>query len=171
MSEIIRLEKKISLPSEFLDQKIRSHLLNRVRDVFKNDCTKEYGYILNIKKLLQIKSNYISSVNSENMFHVELKAEVVKPEIGKIFEDEICMIFNGGIFINVYNKFKVLIPINYISEYNFQAKDRTFQHSTDEKKIIKEGDIIKVKINGIKYANKQFSCFGEMIENKEENKE
>ena len=70
------------------------------------------------------------------------------------------MIFSGGLFINIKNKIKLLIPISSLSDYKFDASTKTFK---GEKSVIKENDEIKIKITGIKYSKKNFNCFGELI--------
>jgi DNA-directed RNA polymerase subunit E'/Rpb7 len=65
------------------------------------------------------------------------------------------MVFSSGLFVNVMNKFKVLIPINYLENYLFE--NNYFINSIN-KNTIKEGDKVKFEITGIKYSKKQFNC-------------
>jgi hypothetical protein len=73
------------------------------------------------------------------------------------------MIFSGGIFLNVKNKLKVLIPLTSIPEYEFNQPENIFVHKKNKKQI-KESDILKVLITGTKYSKQNFSCFGNLIE-------
>jgi DNA-directed RNA polymerase subunit E'/Rpb7 len=110
--------------------------------------------------LVNIKDNYISS-NCQNIFIVVFDAEILKPEVGKIFEGVVCMIFGSGIFINIYNKLKVLIPLSSIPEYEYNSSSNQFEKKT---KIIKQNDTVKVKISGTKYSKQSYSCFGTIEE-------
>jgi DNA-directed RNA polymerase subunit E'/Rpb7 len=85
----------------------------------------------------------------------------LKPEIDAVYTDKVSMIFSGGIFINIKNKIKLLIPISSLKNYKFEQSTKTFVK--DDKTVIKENDEIKIKITGIKYSKKNFNCFGELI--------
>jgi DNA-directed RNA polymerase subunit E'/Rpb7 len=156
MSEIVVLEKKISIESEFLYKNLKDHLFNKLKKIYENECTKDNGYFLKINKILKIKDNFISS-NCENIFNVEFEAETLKPEIGKKIQGIVCMIFSGGIFINVENMMKILIPESNLKEYKFYQTETSFKYKNN---IIKKDDIITVCISGVKYSKKKFSCFG-----------
>jgi DNA-directed RNA polymerase subunit E'/Rpb7 len=162
ISKIV-IEKKICLNSEYLSGDIKSHLLNKIRDMTLNECTKDYGYFLNVNKIDRIKDNFISS-NCENVFSVLFEVDVLKPEINKVFMGKVCMIFLNGIFINIKDKLKVLIPISAITEYKFDQENKCFNlidlKDKKKKKVIKNDDELNVIISGIKYSKKNFSCFG-----------
>lgn len=160
MTDICIIEKKVCLNPEFLGKNLKKKVFEDIKNCTKNECSKEIGYILNVIKLRRIKNNYISSNNCEIILEVELVAEILKPEINKIFEDKVCMIFSGGIFLDIKGKFKVLIPQNSLLDFTFDPKTKSFCKDDIE---IQESDIIKVKITGIKYTKKNFSCFGELI--------
>ena len=159
--ETVIMERRVCIDNEYLHKDIYNHILTKIKETTINECTKEYGYILDIKKLIRIKDNYISNVNCDSIFVVEFSAEILKPEIGKNFTGEVCMLFPGGIFLNIKNKQKVLIPISTLKNYVYDPANKIFNKN---KKNIKEGDIIKVTITGTKYSKQNFSCFGVMIE-------
>ena len=155
------IEKRICLDHENLNSDIRKCIYEKIKESINNECTKEHGYILGVKRLIKIKDNYISNVNCDNIFIVEIEAYTLKPEIGKKFKGEVCMIFNGGIFLNIKNKQKVLIPVSTLKNYSYDTTNRRFQNN---KKQISVGDEINVEITGTKYSKQSFSCFGNMIE-------
>ena len=70
------------------------------------------------------------------------------------------MIFNGGVFVIVKNKLKVLIPVSELTNYTYNVADNTFYFKD---KILKKGDTIDISILDMKYSKKQFSCFGKII--------
>ena len=156
MTTIVVLEKKISIESEFLFKNLKEHLFNKLKRMYENECTKDNGYFLKINKILRIKDNFISS-NCENIFNVEFEAETLKPEIGKKINGTVCMIFSGGIFVNVENMMKILIPESNLKDYKFDQTETSFKCKN---KTIKKDDDITVCISGVKYSKKKFSCFG-----------
>ena len=161
MTTVLNIEKKICLPPESFDKNIKTHIFNKLKQDLENTCSKEYGYILEVNKLLKIKDNYISS-NCENIFIVDVEIVNLKPEIEKEFQGTICMIFSGGIFINVKNKLKVLVPTSYIIDYKFNQDKNIFINNENADIAIKQGDNLHVLISGIKYSKQNFSCFGKL---------
>jgi DNA-directed RNA polymerase subunit E'/Rpb7 len=160
MLDAVKIKDTICLNPEFLNSNIDNHIFDKIKECKINDCSKENGYIINIRKLLKILDNNISKVNCDLIFTVIYEADVLKPEIGKIFTDNVCMVFSSGLFVNVMNKFKVLIPINYLENYLFE--NNYFINSIN-KNTIKEGDKVKFEITGIKYSKKQFNCIAKIL--------
>ena len=161
----IIMERRVCIGHGYLNKDIKDVILDKIRENTKDECSKEFGYILNINKIVKIVDNYISNVNCENVFIVLFEAEVLKPENGKTFSGVVCMIFNGGIFLNIKNKQKILIPLMSLTKYTFDQTNKCFKSKTEKDKIIKEGSILDVVITGTKYSKKTFSCFGNLIEN------
>jgi DNA-directed RNA polymerase subunit E'/Rpb7 len=155
------IERKITIEPEFLYSDLKAKLFDTVKNVYENECTQENGYILKVNKIVNIKDNYISNVNSNIIFILDIDVDVLKPDINSIYTDKVSMIFGGGLFINIKNKIKVLIPVSSLINYKFDASTKTF--IKNDKTVVKENDEIKVKITGIKYSKKNFNCFGELI--------
>ena len=159
MTSLKIIKKRICSEPEFLDNNYKSYLFDKIKNLNKEECSREHGYFLEIKRIINIVDNNISS-NSEIVFIVEFEAETLLPEKGKEFEGVICMIFNGGVFVIVKNKLKVLIPVSELNNYTYNSTDNTFIFKD---KILKKGDDIKISILDMKYSKKQFSCFGKII--------
>lgn len=155
------ITKRIVLDDQFLDKNINNHILSKLKELAINDCSKEYGYIIDVKRIKKILDNYISNVNSELIFIVLFEAETIKPQIGSIFEDEVYLALKGGIFFEIKNKFKVLIPPSSLSEYSFSQDTKEYVKGLCK---IGKGTRCRIKITGVRYMNKNFDCFGEVIE-------
>ena len=154
------IERRICISHENLTYDIMDDILDKIKDITKNECSKDHGYILNVIKIVRIKDNYISNANCDTVFIVEFEAETLKPENGKVFSGEVCMIFAGGIFLNIKNKQKILIPTASLSNYTFDPVSKSFK---SKQKIIKEKMILDVMISGTKYSKQSFSCFGTLV--------
>jgi DNA-directed RNA polymerase subunit E'/Rpb7 len=155
--EILILQKKVSLPSCYLNQDYKQSLYNKLNMLLKNKCTKEHGYVVNINPDLKILDNSINS-NCMTLFTIEFSLETLKPYKNQILEGHVCMIFDQGIFVEIQGKMKVLIPASkYVGKYKYVIEDNVFSHND---MVIKEGDIISVKIELINYDKKGFNCIG-----------
>jgi DNA-directed RNA polymerase subunit E'/Rpb7 len=165
MASIKILEKRIVLESKYLDHDYMKSIKDRLEKVSLNSCSKEEGHVLEIHEITEIVDNYISNVNSEIVFIVKFKATVLKPEIGVDISDKVCMIFSGGLFMNIRDKFQVLIPFSSLESKNyvFQPENKTYFNS-ETKSIIAEGQECKIKISSIRFVKKNFKCFGELVD-------
>lgn len=154
------IRRRICIDAKFLDKtNIMDHILQKLRDLTKNECSSEHGYILKVIEIEDIISNKISPATSEIVFEVIFKAKNIKPKIDDIFEGIVCMILQEGILLEVENKFKVLIASSKLKDYEFDKN--MFKKGN---KIIKKNDIVSVSIKGVDYDKHKFSCYGELVE-------
>lgn len=154
----IEITRRVCLDPMCLDQNILDHLLQKIRDSTENECTKEYGYILSVDRLVEIEDNYVSAANSDIVFIVRFKARTLKPDMGTELSGVVCMVVTHGVFLSVKDKMKVLVPM---PGYTFDSENSCY---TKDDVIIKNGDTLSVRIIGSKYSKQNFSCYGSLIE-------
>ena len=162
MSSIQTISRRFCLEPEYLDNNYKYHLFQKIKRMMENECSKEYGYFINIIKILKIKDIDITS-NSEIVCNTEFQVETLLPIKGKEFTGNIGMIFNCGVFVIIKHKLKVLIPLEQLSDYTFDIINNTFVNNNDSSKILKKDYEIKISILDIRYSKNQFSCFGKII--------
>lgn len=148
------IRKRIFLESKYLDKKIKQHLLSKLREKMYNECTNDIGYILHIEDDIKI----ISNIN--NVFIVEFNAEIFKPEPNDEYDSKICMIYKDGIFVDIKDRQKMLIPASSLKDYTYNDENNTFYK--DDLHLSKD-DIIRCKISAVRYNNRKFSCFGSLV--------
>ena len=159
--QTVTIEKRICLSSKHLDQNIMDHLLSKITEFTYGNCTKEYGYIIKIIKINDIITHEISRANGDNIFNVSFEVQILKPEKDLEIEGTVCMIYKDGIFINILDKQKMLIPKSNLTDYIFDTELKLYK---DKKgKTIKMNDNIKAIITAVSYSNQKYSCFGSII--------
>ena len=148
------IEYNVVLEPRFLNQNIRQNLLNTViKNINKNKC-HEQGYIINVNKLISINYNNISRSESTSIFNINIEVDILKPEIGMKVKGRISMIFVGGIFLDVNNIMKIMIPSDYIDgEYKNEFGNISFGK-------FKKNMLISCMITQVRYTKKEFSCIG-----------
>lgn len=155
---MVLLTRKIMLSPEYLDEKVVSHhLLEILRKKTMNECTEKDGYIISLGKIKKVVDSIVTSANTDIIFTVIVEAVTLKPKVGDVLEGSVCMIFDKGIFVIIKNKMKILIPENSLQGYKYNVEKGTF---IKDKKSIVNGDVLKVKVSGVKYSKKNFNCFG-----------
>lgn len=156
---IIHITQKVPIEPQFLDSNIKTHIFNKIKQKMDGVCTLQTGYVLSVNKIIDIGDNIVDRANSLAIFNVTYEADVIKPEKGQIISGDVCMVFQHGIFVNISNKIKILIPSLSMSEYKYNNTDAFIGKSV----IIKNGINVTISITMIKYENKQFSCIGKLL--------
>ena len=152
------IERRICLESKFLDQNIVSNLLSKIQSSTTLECTKDYGYILDVTRIVKILTHEICRANTDNVFTVQFEAHTLKPEPGESMTGKVCMVYKDGIFITVCDKQKILIPKINLKDYIFDESVPCYKNS--EGSCIKDGDEITTIITAVQYQKKNYSCFG-----------
>ena len=155
----ITIEKRICIEPKFLNTKIREHLLEKIRKEFLEKCDQTYGYITKIFDKIKIVENIISTADIGVFFRVKFDALVFKPEVGTEYKGEVCMISLHGIFVEVFEKMKVLIPTAKMGSYKFDKSETNFKKG---KKTISIKDTVTISIDMIRYEKQNFSCIGSL---------
>jgi DNA-directed RNA polymerase subunit E'/Rpb7 len=129
------------------------HLLTKIIEETFGECSKEHGHILSVKRIMEILNN------EDTIFSVRFEADTLKPEAGAKFTGVVCMVYKDGIFVNVAEKQKMLIPAITLKGYTFDDVTGTYVKG---KTKIKEGDEIQVVVTAVKYNKQSFSCVGSL---------
>lgn len=156
------ITQKISIESKYLDSDIETHIFNKLKKNMEGRCTFDDGYIINIKRIVRIDSNKIARANSIVIFDVIYERDVLKPVEGQILNGKVCMVFQHGIFVDIYGKMKVLVPVKYMKGYNYNEDENKF---VGKHKNIELGLEISIDIMLTKYEKKEFSCIGKLHKN------
>ncbi len=158
---MVLLTRKILLSPHCLDNEVISrHIVDKLNTKVLNECTEKDGYVLSIGKINRIIDSVVTSANTDIICTVEFEASILKPKVGDVLEGNVCMVFDKGIFINIKDKMKVLVPENFIKGFIYNSEKASFINND---KKINNGVILKVKVSGVKYTKKNFNCFGVIV--------
>lgn len=149
----IIIERRVYIEPKYLDTNLMKHILNKIKQTTINECTKEYGHILSVDRIVEITANI------DTIFTVKFEVTTLKPEPGKKFDAVVCMIYKDGIFVNIAEKQKMLIPVVNLIDYKYNEAENVYINTKTKNKI-SMGDTIQIKVTAAKYSNQNFSCVG-----------
>jgi DNA-directed RNA polymerase subunit E'/Rpb7 len=149
------INQKVSIESKYLNSNTENHILDKLKKIMEGKCTLDNGYIIDVKRIINLGDNTIGGANSLVIFDVTYEVEILRPENGQILSGTVCMIFHHGIFVDIKGKMKVLIPSASMSSYIYNPSDNSFGP-------ISKGINVSIEIVMIKYEKKQFSCIGKL---------
>ena len=148
------ITRRVYLDPKFLDENIMVHLLKRCSELSVGECTKEYGHILSVNRILEVLNN------EDTIFTVRFEAETLKPKSGDKLSGKVCMLYKDGIFVQVSDKQKMLIPASSIKGYVYDDSSHIYSNG---KKKIKDGDNIEAIVTASQYSKQNFSCIGCLV--------
>jgi len=147
------IKRRVYLEPKYLDSNIRQHMLEEIKRITAQECSKEYGYILSVNRIVNMVND------NGTIFTVTFEANTLKPEPGKQMTGIVCMVYNDGIFIDIANKQKMLVPAVTLTGYEFDSELSSY---VGDEHTITKGDELDVIVTATKYSNGQFSCFGSL---------
>jgi DNA-directed RNA polymerase subunit E'/Rpb7 len=155
------VEKQVYLEPSFLDKNIKKHIQNQIEKDMIGNCSQEYGYVMNIGEGIEILSNSVSNTEVGVYFLVKFRVETLKPESGKKYTGKIFMLFQEGIFIEVIQKLKVLVPFDKLAQigYKYDKDNNTFVKG---KNVLKKDTEVQFQIDLIRYEKQNFNCIGSL---------
>lgn len=132
--------KNISIHPSKLGTSLNTEVTNTVLSKFNNSCSKNFGYIYDIKdiKIKNIKVNYFTSFVDVN---VVFSASSIIPAVGDKVEASVFKNIKQGVMFTT-NLYKIFVP---------------------NSKNIMEGKTVSVEIVAIKYDKNQYNCIGKLI--------
>ena len=101
-----------------LDQNINDIIIKKLASKYIV-CNKKYGCVTKINKIHNQYKTYIERNTSNIKVHIKFMVERILPRIGKRLNCKVHMIFNHGIFAQIDQHIKILIPIASIKSGKF----------------------------------------------------
>jgi DNA-directed RNA polymerase subunit E'/Rpb7 len=116
------------------------NLLERFQEQYTNTCSRQYGFILKIIRVVGIVSSKISIYNAHNIVECEIEVYSLIPQIGETLSGTIQQIFPQGLILLVENCMKVFIP--------------------SPKKVYTPKQIIEFEVIQTRFQKGKYDCIG-----------
>lgn len=156
------IERRLCIDARHLNSNFRNSLIDKIREETHTECSEAHGHIISILRIAKIVDNYVSNVNCDVIFTVQFEAETLKPMVGDKLAGSVCMVFDGGVFLDIKNRQKILISRDGLGkDFEYNQLQRVFE---SKQRTIDVGDILTVEIAGSKYKTNTFCCFGRLVE-------
>ena len=78
------INQKVSIESEYLNSNTENHILDKLKKIMEGKCTLDNGYIIDVKRIINLGDNTIGGANSLVIFDLTYEAEILRPENGQI---------------------------------------------------------------------------------------
>ncbi len=143
------IEDKIRVPPNLFGSNIEDAVLNILREKFERRIFKELGLILVIDNPEILTEGIVIPGDSGAYYRISFEALTFTPQVNEVFEGEVKEIVEFGAFASI-GPLQGLLHVSQISRdkffYDKKAKSLI---SREEKKSIKKGDHILLKVSTV----------------------
>lgn len=161
------IKHSVFVDFNMLDNNLEETIKSRIISPEGRLCTKEYGYVMKINKIISYSDNMICRNMPKVCFNIIFEAQVYKPKKGKKISICIKCITSNGILCcaiqtldrEEYDFIAIFIPKTVLENYTFDPSNKTF---TNEESSLKEGDTRVVIITDVFYEKKGFVCLAKI---------
>lgn len=158
--EIIKIQEKITIDSQYIDSNIEKHLLMRLKKLKERTCTKRHGFINQVYDVKIIDSE-ISMADSSNIFEIEYCAKIFKPIIGKKYISKKALFCKDiRIFMDIDDLFQIMI-INGIVKNNFYVFETCSCKINIDPSVVQKVSNLLLKI--LEFKDGKYLVVGEHI--------
>ena len=116
-------------------------LLQHLQKTLKYTCSKQYGFILEVHRIVNIHSRKISIYNGNIIVYCSIEVDYLLPQPGKRMKGIIHQIFPQGVIAIVSDCMKVFIP-----------SEQRRQHESIEFEIVQ-----------IRFQKGKYDCIGKLV--------
>ena len=135
------VKRKININPAYLGIDLLVHVKEKFIQDTVNECSVDYGHVIQIVNVERIIDNSIENSNSDVLVEAEIWIDFFKPVVGMVLDTVVHSIYTDGVIVYAYNKQKILI----------------LQNNNTAKSI---GSNYMVQLTAVKYTNHSFNCIG-----------
>lgn len=152
MYKILEVEDTVRVPPRLLDRNLEESVLESLRDKYEGIINPDIGIILNVEEIDEIGEGELVPEDGAVFYPSKFKILVFEPVEHEVVLGEVVDITEFGAFIRV-GPIDGLVHISQImNDYvNYDEKNRNLV-GKEEKKILKEGDLVRARIISISYS-------------------
>lgn len=145
-------------PTE-LHSELHSLLVQKIRQrMVQGECTRDHGYLIEVRDLDRILDNKVS-YDGTVLVRCVFDVTYFKPEVGMEMKENVIDIFEQGIFCNIKNRIRTLIPRVSLVGYTYTKDGYTAPGGL----VIRQGTQIQIRIMQTRYLNGNYSCIAHLI--------
>lgn len=152
-----KIKVKVEMMPEQINHQWKLYLFSQLCQKYQGKCTRDDGYIVQVKKILKIYDQYVT-IHGKILFFLEILTECILPKIGDCIDVTIDMIFSHGVFCH-HKMLRMMMPFVKCKPLQFRQEFSTnslFHPYT--KQIMRKGDVMRVLIDDVRFENDFYSC-------------
>lgn len=150
------------LPDEITSE-WKKNLMDKINKTMAGRCTYEHGYIIKIMSIHRIIDQQITRIDGNLRFYLDVRLVALRPEISKVIDATVEMIFPNGIFCH-YRMMRMMLPFSMCPGFSIRHEfSMICATNPSTVQTIRKNDIIRVRIEDIRFENNLYSCIVSLL--------
>lgn len=151
----IRVRDTVRVPPTRLGEDIESVVRDLLWEQFEGRLDKEYGMIIGIEDIIDIREGRIIEGDGAVYFDVEFTAITFKPVLQEVIEGEVVEVVEFGAFVSI-GPLDALLHMSQITD-DFMVYDEKNKRlvGRETKKTLAEGDLVRTRIVALSLKEKE----------------
>jgi DNA-directed RNA polymerase subunit E'/Rpb7 len=129
-------------------KRINDGLLEKFKARYENTCSKSYGYILEVNRIIRTVSSKLSIYNGNLIMECEIEVRCLLPQVNAIVSGLVKQVFNQGIIVMVQGCMKAFIPSPPTASISGHAAE--------------VGQLLEFKVSQIRFQKGKYDCIGQI---------
>jgi DNA-directed RNA polymerase II subunit RPB7 len=152
-----KLQAHVSIPPHSLRYNLQFVIQDRLERSVRGKCTEENGFILQMKRITEVKGGLLDKKTGTVHYNVDFIAQTLRPQVGDIIEAVVTKVFKIGVFADL-GPLNIFIPLSRMPEqFQFQTHPvPQFVVENDVSQTIKPGSELQLKIEKIAMLDDNF---------------
>lgn len=150
------------LPGEMTSE-WRTNLMNKINKTMAGRCTHEHGFIVKILRIHRIIDQQITRIDGNVRFYLDVHLVALRPEISKVIDATVEMIFPNGIFCH-YRMMRMMLPFSMCPGFSIRHEfSMICMTNPSTGQTIRKNDVIRVRIEDVRFENNLYSCIVSLL--------
>lgn len=156
-TEESKLQANVSVPPHSLRYNLQFVIQDRLERNVRGKCTEENGFILQMKRIAEVKGGLLDKRTGAVHYSVDFIAQTLRPQVGDVIEAVVSRVFKIGVFADL-GPLNIFIPLSRMPEhFQFQTLPvAQFTVENDSSQTIKPGSELQVRIEKIAMLDDNF---------------
>ncbi len=152
-----KLSGHVIVPPHALQYNLKHVIRDRLSKNIRGKCTEQNGFILQMKRITDIKGGVLDKKTGAVHYDVEFIAKTLKPLVGDTIEAVVSRVFKIGFFADL-GPLSIFVPMSRMPKsYQFYQIPHAQLKDTEEKMdTIQPGSEVQIKIEKIAMLDDNF---------------
>ncbi len=152
MFKVVEVEDSIRVPPEKFDMDLEESVGESIQEKFEGIFSPELGIVLNLESIEEIGEGKVIPEDGGVYYPVRFKLLIYMPEEHEVTLGEVVDITEFGAFIRI-GPIDAMAHISQImNDYVSYDKKNSILVGRDTRRVLKEGDLVRVRIISIAYT-------------------
>ena len=152
MFKVVEVEDSVRVPPEKFDMELEDSIGESIQERFEGVFSPDLGIVLNMESIEEVGEGKVIPEDGGVYYPVRFKLLIYMPEEHEVTLGEVVDITEFGAFVRIGPVDAMAHISQIMNDYVSYDKKNSVLVGRDTKKVLKEGDLVRVRIISIAYT-------------------